>query len=78
MIFESPNETLCLPQENKRTREQEIVTYISTGHTNREIADALCISIKTVDNHRTKAMKKLGLNKAAELVKFAFNEGLVV
>ncbi|MBQ4811656.1 response regulator transcription factor [Pseudoalteromonas luteoviolacea] len=54
------------------------MTYISTGHTNREIADALCISIKTVDNHRTKAMKKLGLNKAAELVKFAFNEGLVV
>ncbi|WP_063378825.1 response regulator [Pseudoalteromonas luteoviolacea] len=60
------------------TREQEIVTYISTGHTNREIADTLCISIKTVDNHRTKAMKKLGFNKAVELVKFACQEGLVV
>ncbi|MCG7549529.1 response regulator transcription factor [Pseudoalteromonas sp. Of7M-16] len=59
-------------------REKQIVSYITQGKSNRQIADTLCISIKTVDNHRTKAMRKLGVNKAAELVKYGLEEGLVV
>ncbi|AOT10890.1 response regulator transcription factor [Pseudoalteromonas luteoviolacea] len=69
---------LCAKDFILTAREQEIVTHISCGHTNREIAESLCISIKTVDNHRTRIMKKLGLNKTAELVRFAVKEGLVI
>ncbi|KID56023.1 hypothetical protein JF50_17050 [Pseudoalteromonas luteoviolacea] len=69
---------LCAKDFILTAREQEIVTHISSGLTNREIAERLCISIKTVDNHRTRIMKKLGLNKTAELVRFAVKEGLVL
>ncbi|MCF6441393.1 response regulator transcription factor [Pseudoalteromonas luteoviolacea] len=59
-------------------REKQIVSYISQGKSNRQTADILCISVKTVDNHRTKVMKKLGVKKAAELVKYALEERLIV
>ncbi|KZN44591.1 response regulator [Pseudoalteromonas luteoviolacea] len=60
------------------TREKQIISYITLGHTNRQIADILCISAKTVDNHRTKAMKKIGVKKAAELVAYAIKERLEI
>ncbi|MDK1288188.1 response regulator transcription factor [Pseudoalteromonas umbrosa] len=60
------------------SREKQIISYITLGHTNRQIADILCISVKTVDNHRTRAMKKIGVKKTAELVAYAIKERLEV
>jgi two-component system response regulator NreC len=58
-------------------REREVLTYIAEGYTNREIADALVISVKTVDRHRENIMHKLNLHNRVELVKYAIEKGLI-
>jgi two-component system response regulator NreC len=58
-------------------REQEVLTYIAEGYTNRQIADALVISIKTVDRHRENIMAKLDVHNRVELVKYAIQRGLI-
>ena len=57
-------------------REREILQMISEGRTTREIAGLLSISAKTVETHRMRLMKKLGLRSVAEMTKFALREGL--
>lgn len=63
--------------EELTPREQEVLTYIAEGYTNREIAEALIISIKTVDRHRENIMQKLNLHSRVELVKYAIEKGLI-
>lgn len=58
-------------------REHEVLTYIAEGYTNREIAEALIISVKTVDRHRENIMQKLNLHSRVELVKYAIEKGLI-
>lgn len=58
-------------------REREILKLIAEGYRNREIADYLCISVKTVDTHRTNLMKKLNIHSVASLTAFAIEKGLV-
>jgi two-component system response regulator NreC len=58
-------------------REREVLTYIAEGHTNREIAEELVISHKTVDRHRENIMRKLNLHSRVELVKYAIEKGLI-
>jgi len=58
-------------------REREVLTYIAEGYTNREIAEALFISIKTVDRHRENIMNKLDLHNRVALVKYAIEKGLI-
>lgn len=58
-------------------REQEVLTYIAEGYTNREIAEALVISVKTVDRHRENIMAKLDVHSRVELVKYAIRRGLI-
>jgi len=58
-------------------REVAVLTRIGAGFTNREIAEALGISRRTVDSHRTRLMRKLGIKKTAGLVRFAVREGLI-
>ncbi len=58
-------------------REREVLTYIAEGYTNREIAEALVISVKTVDRHRENIMRKLNLHSRVELVKYAIEKGLI-
>jgi DNA-binding NarL/FixJ family response regulator len=53
------------------SREQEILKYLAQGKTSKEIADILGISIRTVQNHRSNIMQKLGIKTAAGLVRFA-------
>jgi DNA-binding NarL/FixJ family response regulator len=57
-------------------REREVVQMLSEGHSCREIADQLCISIKTVETHRQNIMQKLELRSLANLTKYALREGL--
>jgi two-component system invasion response regulator UvrY len=57
-------------------REIEIISYIKKGHSSKEIADALNISVKTVEVHRYNVLKKLNLKNAAALVNFVNNSQL--
>jgi len=63
--------------EELTAREREVLTYIADGLTNREIADTLVISVKTVDRHRENIMRKLNLHSRVELVKYAIEKGLI-
>ncbi len=56
-------------------REREIVTMVAYGHTNKEIASALGITVKTVETHKANIMQKLEISSRAELVRFALTQG---
>lgn len=58
-------------------REQSILKLIADGYTNQAIADALFISVKTVDTHRKNMLAKLKLPNTAALVKFAIENKLI-
>jgi DNA-binding NarL/FixJ family response regulator len=58
-------------------REQEILTLIWDGFRNREIADQLKISIKTVEAHRAAIMKKLRVSNAAQLLRAAIDNSFI-
>lgn len=58
-------------------REREVLKLIAEGYKNKEIADDLCISLKTVEKHRANLMKKLDLHNAAALTAYAIEQGLV-
>jgi two-component system response regulator NreC len=58
-------------------REREVLQLIAEGHSNREIADLLHISIKTVENHRASLMEKLHIHGTTELVKYAIRKGVI-
>jgi DNA-binding NarL/FixJ family response regulator len=58
-------------------REVEIVKLIAEGHSSREIAELLVISVKTVDRHRANLLEKLGMRDRVELTRYAIRRGLV-
>lgn len=58
-------------------RERQILSLIATGCSNKEIAERLGVSLKTVDNHRTNLMRKLDVHSVAELLSYALREGLL-
>jgi DNA-binding NarL/FixJ family response regulator len=63
--------------DNLTQREREILKLIAEGYKNKEIADYLCISLKTVEKHRTNLMNKLDLHNIAALTALAIEKGLV-
>jgi two-component system response regulator NreC len=65
------------PYERLNDREREVLQLIAEGHSNKKAAEILCISPKTVDNHRTNLMKKLNVHSAADLVRWATKRGIV-
>jgi DNA-binding NarL/FixJ family response regulator len=58
-------------------RETEVVKLIAEGHSSQEIADMLCISLKTVDRHRTNVLEKLNMNDRVQVTRYAIRTGLV-
>lgn len=65
------------PGEPLTAREREVLKLIADGHTNQAIAEQLGLSRKTVDSHRSNAMRKLGLHDVTEVVKYAIRTGLI-
>jgi two-component system, NarL family, response regulator NreC len=65
------------PWETLTQREREILKLIAEGYKNKEIADELCISVKTVEKHRANLMEKLDLHNASVLTAFAMDKGLI-
>lgn len=58
-------------------REREVLSLVALGHSNKEIADMLHLSVKTVETYKARVMEKLNLNTRAALVRFALNHGLL-
>lgn len=65
------------PYDTLSDREKQILALVAKGYANKEIADQLIISVKTVETHKSNVMDKLGLKSRPELVKFALKKGLL-
>jgi DNA-binding NarL/FixJ family response regulator len=66
-----------LPEDPLTPREQQIVKLIAESHTNRQIAEVLTISEKTVETHRANILEKLGMRDRVELTRYAIRRGFV-
>jgi DNA-binding NarL/FixJ family response regulator len=66
-----------LSLDNLTRRERQVLKLIGEGHKNKDIADYLYISPKTVEKHRANLMKKLDLHTASALTAFAMEKGLI-
>ena len=64
---------MCLLSE----RELEVLKFLSQGMSNKQIADKLFISIRTVETHKHNLMKKLNIFSTAELVIYAIHNGII-
>ena len=56
-------------------REREVLSLVAYGHTNKEIAARLGITVKTVETHKTNGMEKLDVTSRADLVRYALSQG---
>jgi len=65
------------PRDLLTPRETEVIKLVAESYTNRQIADALTISEKTVDRHRANILEKLGMRDRVELTRYAIRNGLI-
>lgn len=66
-----------LPAKIITNREEEILKLVAEGHSSKEIAEILFISVKTVERHRANLLSKLGLRDRLELTRYAIRAGLI-
>ena len=64
-----------IPMVSLTSREKEVLTHIARGCTNKEIAEKLVLSHRTVDTHRSNLMKKIGARNITDIVKYAIANG---
>jgi DNA-binding NarL/FixJ family response regulator len=65
------------PWDTLTHREREVLKLVAEGHPNKFIADYFCLSVKTVEKHRSNLMKKLNLHNASTLTAYAIEKGLI-
>ncbi|MHB8872067.1 MAG: response regulator [Myxococcaceae bacterium] len=65
------------PYETLTDREKQVLKLVAEGHSNKEVADTLGISVKTAMSHREHVMEKLRLHNRTDLVKFALRQGVI-
>jgi DNA-binding NarL/FixJ family response regulator len=65
------------PEEPLTPREQEVVKLVAEGYTNKQIAETLVISEKTVERHRANILEKLGMRDRVEVTRYAIRRGLI-
>ncbi len=58
-------------------REKEVLKLVALGHTNKQIAEKLLVSIKTVESHKARLREKLNMHYRSDLVKYAMEQGLL-
>ena len=63
--------------ERLTDREREVMILVAEGYTNKQIAEMLHVSPRTVDGHRTRLMSKLELHDSTEVVKYALRRNLI-
>jgi DNA-binding NarL/FixJ family response regulator len=66
-----------MPARAITDREEEVLKLVAEGHSSRQIADLLYISVKTVERHRANLLQKLGLRDRLELTRYAIRVGLI-
>ena len=66
-----------VPAQVLTPREDEVVKLIAEAHSSKEIAQALTISLKTVERHRANILQKLGMRDRTELTRYAIRAGLI-
>jgi DNA-binding NarL/FixJ family response regulator len=71
------NERACGSSAQLTDREREVLKRIALGESNKRLARALSLSVKTIEKHRANLMRKLGLHNAAAVTLFAVRNGLV-
>lgn len=64
-----------VPLREPTQREEEILRFIALGHSNKEIASQLQLSVKTVEVHKANAMKKLGMRSRIDIVRYSVLRG---
>ncbi len=74
---QSISESQIDPYETLTDREREVLHLIAEGKSNREISDLLCLTVKTVEVHRSRLMEKLGIHGVADLTRYAIRKGLI-
>ncbi|MCB0163194.1 MAG: response regulator transcription factor [Anaerolineae bacterium] len=65
------------PYATLTPREREVIHLAAEGSTNNEIAERLSLSVRTVEKHRSNLMHKLGLKTQTDLIRYAFQRGLL-
>ena len=65
------------PTQTLSAREREIVQLLAEGNSNKDIARALDISVKTAETHRSNVMRKMGFDSLAELVRYAIRNNII-
>ncbi len=65
------------PYESLTDREKQVLKLVAEGLANKEVAEALGISVKTAMTHREHVMEKLGLHNRTELMRFALKKGVI-
>ncbi|MGW2031157.1 response regulator [Streptomyces sp. NPDC001811] len=65
------------PEQILTPREEEVLKLVAEGHSSKEIAELLFISVKTVQRHRANLLQKLGLRDRLELTRYAIRVGLI-
>ncbi len=66
-----------VPTEKLTEREQAAALLLAYGHTNRDVARELNVSVRTAESERARLMRKLGFARRAELVRWALERGLL-
>jgi DNA-binding NarL/FixJ family response regulator len=74
---EGRNESAEPPGTPLTPRERKVLQLLAEGRTNKEVAAALGIGLKTVETHRMNLMAKLGLHSVVDLVRYAIRNGIV-
>ncbi|HET7434241.1 MAG TPA: response regulator transcription factor [Thermoanaerobaculia bacterium] len=74
-LFESGTTPRHAGGDELTPREREVLTMVAWGHTNKEIASTLGITVKTVETHKMNGMQKLGIGSRADLVRYAMTQG---
>jgi DNA-binding NarL/FixJ family response regulator len=74
-LIESPDDRA--PHERLSDREYRVMILMASGKTASEVADSLCLSVKTVSTYRARALRKLGMKTNAEFAFYAMRQGLL-
>ena len=68
---------VVMPDDNLSVREKQVLKLVAEGASNKEIADKLNISVRTVDHHRASLIEKLNLKSTAELIRYAISKAYI-
>ncbi len=71
------NKKLVIPDDKLSVREREVLKLVAEGASNKQIAETLHISVRTVDHHRATMMAKLNIKNVAEIIRYAISKGYI-